>query len=112
MAPAHPWNRGITKCKAKYAPEDRERIRKERNRLHAKKTRDRRKQLMQDSEKVSNWCRGAGSSWVVLWASSGQLWRRLSRLRVGPVPMPSQRLSSSEPKPHPFPAVVWCVCRC
>jgi hypothetical protein len=39
-------------CRCKYAPEDRERIRRERNRIHAKRTRDRRKKFMEDSEKV------------------------------------------------------------
>ena len=38
--------------RCKYAPEDRERIRRERNRIHAKRTRDRRKKFMEESEKV------------------------------------------------------------
>lgn len=54
MVPAvqHPWNKGTTRTRCKYAPEDRERIRRERNRIHAKRTRDRRKKFMEDSEKV------------------------------------------------------------
>jgi hypothetical protein len=40
------------KGRCKYAPEERERIRRERNRIHAKRTRDRRKKFMMDSEKV------------------------------------------------------------
>lgn len=40
------------KGRSRYAPEDRERIRRERNRIHAKRTRDRRKKFMEDSEKV------------------------------------------------------------
>jgi hypothetical protein len=42
------------RSRCKYAPEDRERIRRERNRIHAKRTRDRRKKFMEDSEKVLN----------------------------------------------------------
>ena len=40
------------KGRSRYAPEDRERIRRERNRIHAKRTRDRRKKFMEDSGKV------------------------------------------------------------
>jgi len=42
------------KGRSRYAPEDRERIRRERNRIHAKRTRDRRKKFMEDSGKVSS----------------------------------------------------------
>ena len=40
------------KRRGKYTPEERERVRRERNRMHAKRTRDRKKMFLEESEQL------------------------------------------------------------
>ena len=47
-------NERKTKKRSKYSPQERDRIRRERNRMHAKRTRDRKKMFLEASEQIIN----------------------------------------------------------